>query len=119
MRLFLNISFILIFFSCSNNNTLSENGCQENLNFKRRYFNSINEIGQYYNKQKSSESMNKEDRKKFAKHVNILTKITGIKPNVATDYRFGYTDIRAFISDKQSWEKWYEVNKCDNLQWKE
>lgn len=100
---------LLLLTNCSNE-------CIENIEFKDKYFNTIETVKIYYIEGSKLQSRSVNDLN-FAKSINTLYKITGIKDNVKMDIRFGYVDSSSFRKDVENWYVWYEKNKCNNLNW--
>lgn len=83
--------------------------CNENLAFKKLFFDHIATVEQYTNAQLNAtkQTINSEALKKA---LSFLIKYTKVPVN-ATEYK----DLSAFKKDKDQWLKWYETNKCNNL----
>ncbi len=103
--MFLLISLFLV--SCKSINSISENdNCIENIEFKDYFFSNLKYIEEnIYNLQDE----------KFRKSLKNLSKYV----HVSFDRMSNYANIYPsgiFERDKKTWLKWYEKNKCNNLQ---
>lgn len=89
-------------------------GCQENAKFKTRFFDYIALVEKYTTEQTSGAKRTVTDKqvskalKFIAQHIAVAVD-TNIKNGTA------YADFEAFKNDKAEWLKWYEANKCKNL----
>jgi hypothetical protein len=102
----------LMFLSCSSNKVLkSENKitCNENLVFKKQFFGHIQNVENLiYEIQNES----------FRNSLNFIGKYTHVSFESMSNYANTYPS-GIFLKDKKLWLKWYEDNRCKNIQLKE
>jgi hypothetical protein len=107
---YLMILFLLLSACASSNrkNIVEEKPCVENLAFKKVYFENIRTIDSLETRAQN-ESFH-ESLKFIAKytHVSFESML-----NYARSYPYGI-----YQEDKVIWLKWYEENKCNNIQFK-
>lgn len=104
-----NLLFILVSFSillgCKSQ--LNRISCNENEEFKTTFFRQINVIEYYI-----AEGRN---RDQYIKALNFLATFSNV--NFGSMYNYGTTyPYIVFLKDREQWLKWYENNKCNNLQ---
>jgi hypothetical protein len=102
----------LLFISCSSSNTkssLEENPCNENLAFKKVYFENIQNIENLETKSQNESFHN--SLKFISKYAKVNFESMA---NYARTYPYGI-----FEEDKAGWLKWYEENRCNNIQFKD
>lgn len=109
MRIYLALIFLC--FSCSttkNNIEPKSSPCNENLKFKTEFFRNIKNI---------EDQMIKEKDETFDVSLKFISKHAHVSfdsmANYAHTYPFGI-----FEKDKEGWLKWYDENKCSNIQLK-
>ncbi|MEO8887337.1 MAG: carboxypeptidase-like regulatory domain-containing protein [Mucilaginibacter sp.] len=94
--------------------TGSSTSCNENLKFKKKFFDHIATIKKYTNEQLTAgEHTIKE--KTFKKALEFIGKYTKISMDKIAQYQLGYPNMATFEADKKLWLNWYEANKCSNL----
>lgn len=104
MRLILYIISSFLFIQCS---TLKPN-CVENNEFKIIFMSHINEVENY--------TLGKGERRKYDEGLKFLSKYVKISYEETMNYNNSYTNYNVFQKDKNNWLKWYEENKCKNIQ---
>ncbi|RYE53472.1 MAG: hypothetical protein EOP48_14315 [Sphingobacteriales bacterium] len=86
-----------------------EKACNENLEFKKTFFDNIQNV---------ENLITKVQNESFKKSLDFISKYSEVSyesmANYARTYPYG-----AFENDKKKWLKWYEDNKCKNIQYKE
>jgi hypothetical protein len=87
------------------------NNCNENLDFKKVFMDNITNVENYT-------LGNETDKTKFNSGIIFLSKYTSLSYEKILNYSFEYVDINAFHKDKVVWLKWYNDNKCSNIQFK-
>ncbi len=104
------IFFLLVGCVSSNKMNLMKNKpCNENLAFKKVYFENI------YNVESLITTEQNESFHKSLKFISKYTKVSSESMlNYARTYPYG-----VFEEDKVNWLKWYEENKCKNIQFKD
>ena len=103
---------VSILFSCSSTNSRivkQENYCDENLIFKKAFFENIRNVENLIDKHQNESFRNS------LKFIDIYSDVSfESMTNYAGTYPFG-----VFEKDKKVWLKWYEENKCQNIQIKD
>ena len=106
------IIMFLLFVACSPTNTKSvveDKPCNENLAFKKVYFENIQNI---------ENQMTKVKNDSFDISLRFIAKYSHVDfasmANYARTYPYG-----VFLEDKVNWLKWYEENKCKNIKFKD
>ena len=61
-------------------------------------------------------TIGKGDRKTFDVGLDFLSKYTVVSYKEITNYSNQYTNFNTYKKDKDNWLKWYEENKCNNIQ---
>jgi|TARA_R110000751_G_C13784340_1_gene481340 hypothetical protein len=102
------ISFILVFISisCSSQKAVLLD-CNENLLFKEKFFQSIEDVEVY--------TVDFGDREKFDLALGFLKKHVYVSTDKMLNYNNAYESVEAFQIDKENWLKWYNEMKCNNL----
>jgi len=102
---FLLISLFLV--SCKSINSISDNdNCIENIEFKEFFFSNLKYI---------EENIYNVQDEKFRKSLKNLSKYVHVSFDRMSNYANTYPS-GIFEKDKKTWLKWYEKNKCNNLQ---
>ena len=101
--------FLLLCVSCSTLNKqrqIKTEACNENLKFRNVYFDNIQNV---------ENLITKEQNESFHKSLKFISKYTKVSFNEMLNYAriYGYS---TFERDKIGWLKWYEENKCSNIQ---
>ncbi|MGL2962454.1 hypothetical protein ACSVH2_01390 [Flavobacterium sp. RSB2_4_14] len=96
--------FILLF-GCASKQSSK---CIENLKFKDEFFKNISIVE---NLTYGTGDGN------LRESLNFLSKYVPVSYGKLLNYKFGY-DSETFKWDKTTWLKWYEENKCSNIQFK-
>ena len=102
---------ILLCISCS---TLDKNKsevdlCNENLNFKKVFFENIQNV---------ETKVTMEQDESFHKSLKFISKYSKVSFEKMLNYARIYPFV-TFESDKKIWLKWYEENKCKNIHFKD
>ncbi|MFH7000130.1 hypothetical protein ACHRVZ_19595 [Flavobacterium sp. FlaQc-57] len=110
------VLLIMIIFSilnsqCSNLKKSTANGCKENIEFKDAFILNINKVENY--------TLQKEfNKKEFNDGIEFLSKYCHVSEEELMNYANEYTNSTVFYKDKEGWLKWYNENKCRNIQFK-
>lgn len=105
------IAFVLLFLSCSpikGSLEVQDSPCNENLKFKTEFFKNIENIESHITTVKDES---------FDNSLKFISKYTDVSFESMMNYARTYP-IGAFEKDKEVWLKWYEENKCQNIQFK-
>jgi len=99
-------SLLFVLLGCASKKDI----CDENPAFKEQFFQSIRNAedviyGKFHN------------REKYDEGLRFLSQYVSVDYDKALNYRNVYT-LRGFEDDKKKWLKWYEENKCQNIQFK-
>ena len=115
MRTLIIVLCICIFDSCLSINKATTNDCNENLEFKQKFFANISLIEKYTKEQKTFTRypITTDSVMKSMKFIYMRTKILS---DEIYNYNFGYKSYKLFEIDKRKWLNWYNANKCNNLQ---
>ncbi|OIQ18129.1 MAG: hypothetical protein BM557_07915 [Flavobacterium sp. MedPE-SWcel] len=97
---------ILLCISCSSIGKKSS--CNENQEFKTEFFKNIKNI---------EDQMTKVKNESFDSSLKFISKYTHVSFNSMNNYARTYP-LGIFEKDKEGWLKWYEENKCNNIQFK-
>ena len=103
---------LLLFVSCSSMNNVeskTEKSCNENLEFKKVFFENVQNV---------ETLIDKNQNESFKNSLKFIGKYTDVSFESMTNYAGTYP-IGVFESDKKVWLKWYEKNKCEDLKFKE
>jgi hypothetical protein len=109
MRIY--VALIFLCFSCSNIKKTIETQsslCNENLKFKTEFFKNIKNV---------ENQMTKEKDETFDDSLRFISKYAHVTFESMANYAHTYP-IGAFEKDKEGWMKWYDKNKCNNIQFK-
>jgi hypothetical protein len=102
---------IISFISCSTlNNNRNKEGklCDENIKFNKIFFSHINNI---------ETLISKSQNESFRNSLNFISEY--VKVSFEEMSNFGNTyPIGAYEKDKLIWLRWYDENKCQNIQMK-
>lgn len=120
-RIYIYLIISIIGIQC---NTLKQDKCNENIEFKNVFMMHVNNIELFTLRDKNpqrdhSEKANIEEgikSKKFQEGLEFLEKYVNISYENIFNYSFEYRSIEVFKKDKANWLKWYEKNKCNNIQ---
>jgi hypothetical protein len=125
----IHITLIFLCFSCSTtkkNIETQSSLCNENLKFKIEFFNRIKIIEDYVrlesttvfnNLDEYGHIMTDEKKKKYDLSLKFISKYTRVSFESMANYNRSYP-IGIYENDKNGWRKWYEENKCNNIQFK-
>lgn len=100
------IILVLILLSCKAQNTKID--CNENEEFKRIFFEHIENID---NGIKGLQNL------KFRKSVIFISNYAPVSTDRIMNYSRTYPYV-VYKRDREQWIKWYEENKCNNIQFK-
>lgn len=104
------IFLILVGCASSNKKNLAEDKtCNENLAFKKAYFENVQNI---------ENLIDKEQNESFHKSLKFISKYTKVSFESMLNYAHTYP-YGVFEKDKVKWLKWYEENMCENIQFKD
>ena len=118
MKIQINISWYfkcMILMLCVSCSTLSKEKqiktetCNENLKFKKVYFENIQNV---------ENLITKEQNESFHKSLKFISKYSKVSFREMLNYAHVY-GYGTFERDKTEWLKWYEGNKCNNIQFKD
>ena len=94
-------------FGCmSTNKAKSQKGCIENIAFKNSFFSNIENIDSL---------IKRTQNKAFKKSLSFISNYTHVSFQDMANYSHTYP-YGSFLKDKAEWLKWYEENKCKNIQ---
>ncbi|PKH50939.1 hypothetical protein CXF68_09695 [Tenacibaculum sp. Bg11-29] len=100
----------MLTFSCSSSKqSLKKTSCNENLNFKKAFFENVENV---------ENLIDKNQNESFRNSLNFIGKYTKVSFESMTNYAGTYP-IGIFEKDKKEWLEWYEKNKCMNIEFKE
>lgn len=110
-KLVLLIIFSILNLQCSNLKKNTEKGCKESTEFKDAFILNINKVENY--------TLKKEfNKKEFNDGIEFLSKYCHVSEEELMNYANEYTNSIVFYKDKEGWLKWYDENKCRNIQFK-
>lgn len=105
------IMFSILNSECSSINKNAKLDCKENIEFKDAFMSNISNVENY--------TLGKEfDKNKFNDGIKFLSKYCHVSQEELMNYANEYTNSIVFYKDKEGWLKWYEENKCNNIQFK-
>jgi hypothetical protein len=99
--------FLLLIYSCS---IKKESVCNENLSFKNAFFRNIEIV--------ENHTLRKEGKNDILTALDFISKYADVSYDKIYNYEIRYPNIEDFNQDKANWIKWYESNKCNNIQFK-
>ena len=106
------IGIVTLLISCSSSSKITSKNdinCKENLVFKKEFFKNI----------KNVENLIYEVQGESLKNsLDFIGKYTKVSFESMANYAHTYP-VGVFFEDKKVWLKWYEDNKCKNIQLKE
>lgn len=85
--------------------------CNENMIFKKAFFDKINDVETYM--------LGKGNRDNFDNALKFLSKYVHVSYDNMLNFTNSYTNLTSFNKDKDNWIKWYDSNRCKNIQFKE
>jgi len=89
---------------------ISKEVCNENVIFKKTFFDNIEKVETY--------TQGKGKRDDFDDALTFLSKYTHVSFDDMANFSTSYTSLKSFNKDKEGWLKWYDENKCNNIQFK-
>lgn len=101
---------VFLSISCSSHKGSTQKNCDENEVFKIKFFESIKKVEDDINGNGEPED--------FEKGLDFIDNYTKVSYDKMLNYTNSYTTMKDFEKDKKIWLKWYEENKCSNLQFK-
>ncbi len=125
----INVLLILIFliYSCSSsrNVDLKDTQCNENLAFKKIFFEKIQNVDSFMIGQSKLKNMNDIDNffiternEIFKSSLLFISKYSTVSYESMANYDRSYP-YGIYQNDRISWLKWYDENKCNNIQSKD
>ena len=104
------IVWLLLCLSCSSlkKSDAFQNHCNENLNFKERFFYHIGNI---------DNNISVAQDAKFIESVIFISNYAPVSLDQIMNYSRTYP-IGVYEKDRLNWFNWYEENKCKNIQFK-
>ncbi|TRW22986.1 hypothetical protein FMM05_14910 [Flavobacterium zepuense] len=84
------------------------NNCTENSQFKKQFFSNINYI---------EKNISVKQDEQFRTSLKFISKYAYVSYDSMLNYARTYP-IGIFEDDKKGWLKWYDENKCSNIQFK-
>ena len=105
--------FCFVALSCSSTRKAKNDLCNENLDFKHKFFYHVATVEKYTTEQNSlvKRTISTDS---VTKAFQFISKYTSVSKEIL-GYSFGYPTIEKFEIDKKNWLSWYESNKCNNL----
>jgi hypothetical protein len=103
---------LLLTISCSSSkqsNSKVENFCNENFDFKKEFFENINNV---------ENLIEKSQNESFRNSLKFIGKYASVSFESMANYARTYP-IGIFEKDKKVWLEWYENNKCKSIKFKE
>jgi hypothetical protein len=128
MRIYLAL-IVLSFFSCSSSKKLAgiqSTPCNENLEFKKEFFENIKNVEVYFkltsttdfkNFEEYEKTVTEEMKKSYENSLFFISKYSHVSYESMLNYDRSYP-IGVYEKDRAEWLKWYEDNKCLNIQFK-
>lgn len=120
---------LLFFFSCSsidkNLNHVSFD-CNENIKFKTEFFRNIKIIEDYITIESTTEFISMDEyellvtdemEKNYKLSLAFISKYAHVSFDSMANFDGSYP-LGDFEEDKEGWLKWYNENKCNNIQFK-
>ncbi|WP_353089153.1 hypothetical protein [Flavobacterium sp.] len=117
------IFLLLLQSSCStfNRQDRNLNPCNENIEFKKQFFYHLQVVDEYMhlvnpkvlNIDELQKLVTQEKIKNFNISLNFISKYTHVSYEYISHSRYPYG---VYEEDKSVWLKWYEENKCNNIQ---
>lgn len=112
MKILKYIILFVLFTSCAvkiNEETVTKASCNENLEFKQKFFQHIKNV---------DEQMLTQMDDSFDISLEFISRYTYVSFESMANYASVYP-IGIFEKDKANWLKWYEDNKCNNIQFQD
>lgn len=112
--------------SCSSSKqaNLKKSICNENLDFKKVFFEKVQDVEIFITKQlqlKSIENIEnyytKDRIDSFENSLSFISKYSKVSYESMVNYNRSYP-YGVYEEDKKNWLKWYDENKCSNIQLK-
>ena len=99
---------LLLASSCCSQNprNLRSDTCNENLKFKKIFFDKIDTVEKLVSKNQNAE---------FWLSLKFISKYAKVSYEDTTNYSKSYP-YGTFLKDKKGWLSWYEEKKCTNIQ---
>lgn len=88
--------------------------CNENALFKKIFFDHITVVECYVLKETIPKDLSYVENFKSA--LNYICKYAHVSWEKTDGYSIKYPDYQDFLEDKNDWLKWYNSNRCNNLQ---
>lgn len=109
MKSFIFVIVTMLFISCVTSRDYKEvnkNNCNENVCFKEIFFKHINNV---------ENQILTQDTDDFDISLRFISKYTHVSFESMANYSNIYP-LGVFEKDKNDWLKWYDENKCNNIQ---
>lgn len=90
----------------NNAKSTNEKNCNENIDFKKKFFENVQNV---------ENLIDKNQNESFRNSLKFIAQYTDVSFESMTNYAGTYS-IGIFEKDKKIWLKWYEENKCKNLE---
>lgn len=90
-----------------NNIQIKKIWCNENEEFKKKFFTSIRYIEEYVR--------GNVGKRRYEEAVKFISEYTPVSWEKLLEFNPRIPYI-VFLKDKDGWLRWYEINKCDNIQ---
>lgn len=117
--------FLFFLCSCSSNHkqAIVSNHCNENEEFKKVFFSHLQVVDEYMhlvnpkvlNIDELQRLVTQEKTKNFNISLKFISKYTHVSYESISHSRYPFG---VYEEDKSVWLKWYEDNKCNNIQFK-
>lgn len=101
------LRFVILLFILGCGAKQNPNPCQENLEFKEEFFKQISIV--------ENITYGKERQGNLRESLKFISHYAPVSYGKLQNYTFGY-NLESFEADKAGWLKWYEENKCNNIQ---
>ena len=121
------IILILLCFSCRGVKKVEvvQVPCTENMRFKDEFFKHTKIVDDYMKFEAAGidideylQAMSDEKVLRFKASLLFISKYSHISFESMVNYSNSYP-LGVYWEDKENWLKWYEENKCDNIQFKD
>ncbi len=116
---------ILNLLACTSSNILPEKDCKENEEFKEKFLSSVEYVDyvQNYNHKQldglafdSIKVIIEKQNKKYNSSLSFIGHYAHVSWEKRMNYDNSYPTRADYQQDRAGWLKWYEENKCNNIQ---
>lgn len=113
--------------ACTSSSILSAKDCVENEEFKKAFFSSIEYIDYVHNYNHeqldgldfdSIKVIIEKQNEKYNSSLSFIGHYAHVSWEKRMNYDNSYPNDADYQQDKAGWLKWYEENKCSNIQFK-